>query len=166
MNDRLNEALYHLAERYAAEARTVLGNNLTSVVLFGSVARGQARPGSDIDLLIICRELPSGAFRRQEMLDPVRDRLQSALDRLADEGCYVDFTEVIRTEAEAQRMHPLYLDMTDEAVILYDRDEFFAQVLAQMQERLRAMGAQRKQLGRLRYWDLKPDFKPGEVIVL
>jgi hypothetical protein len=56
--------------------------------------------------------------------------------------------------------------MTEEAVILFDRDDFFAQVLARVRERLRELGAQRRQLGRMRYWDLKPDFKPGEVITL
>ena len=41
----LNQTLQHLTERYAAIAQEVLGDNLTSVVLFGSVAQGQARPG-------------------------------------------------------------------------------------------------------------------------
>ncbi len=162
----LNQTLRHLAERYAATAQEVLGENLTSVVLFGSVARGEARPDSDIDLLVICRELPGGAFRRQEVLEPVRKRFQIELDRLWEQGCYADFTGVIKTEMEAQKTHLLYLDMTEEAVILFDRGEFFARVLARLRERLRELGAQRKQLGRIRYWDLKPDFKPGEVIWL
>ncbi len=159
-------ALNHLAKQYAATARAVLGDNLTSVVLFGSVARDQAGPGSDIDLLVICRELPTGAFRRQEVLEPVRERLQAELDRLWGQGWYADFTEVIKTEMEAQRTHPLYLDMTEEAVILFDRGGFFAGVLERLRGRLRELGAERKQLGRLRYWDLKPDFKPGEAITL
>jgi len=155
-----------LAERYARMAQEVLGDNLTAVVLFGSVARGQARPASDIDLLVVCRELPSGAFRRQEVLEPVRMQLQAELDRLWAQGCYTGFAEVLKTEAEAQRTHLLYLDMTTEAAILFDRGGFFAGVLARTRERLRELGAQRRQLGRLRYWDLKPDFTPGEVITL
>jgi predicted nucleotidyltransferase len=162
----LNQTLQRLAEQYAAIAQEVLGDNLTSVVLFGSVARGQARPGSDVDLLVIGRELPAGAFRRREMLEPVRERLQDDLDRLWAQGVYADFVEVIKSEAEAQRTHPLYLDMTEEAVILFDRGGFFAGVLERLRRRLRELGAERKQLGRLRYWDLKPDFKPGEVITL
>lgn len=39
----LNQALRRLAEQYAATAQVVLGDNLTSVVLFGSVARGAGR---------------------------------------------------------------------------------------------------------------------------
>ncbi|MFB0535103.1 MAG: nucleotidyltransferase domain-containing protein [Anaerolineae bacterium] len=156
----LTQTLGHLAERYAATAQESLGENLTSV------ARGEARPDSDIDLLVVCRELPVGAFRRQEVLEPVRERLQVELDRLWEQGCYTDFTEVIKSETEAQKTHLLYLDMTEEAVILFDRGEFFAGVLFRLRGRLRELGAQRKQLGRIRYWDLKPDFEPGEVIWL
>jgi len=162
----LNQTLRRLAEQYATVAQAVLGDNLTSVVLFGSVARGEAGLGSDIDLLVVCRELPKGAFRRQEVLEPVREKLLADLERLWEQGCYTDFAELIKTEAEAQKTHLLYLDMTEEAVILFDRGGFFAAILARLRERLRELGAQRRQLGSLRYWDLKPDFKPGEVVTL
>jgi len=162
----LNQALWRLAERYAAVAQVILGDNLTSVVLFGSVARGQAGPESDIDLLVICRELPGGVFRRQEVLEPVREELRDELDRLWQQGCYTDFAEVIKTEVEARRTHLLYLDMTEEAKMLFDRGGFFAAILAGLRERLQELGARRKQLGQVRYWDLKPDFRPGEVVTL
>ena len=162
----LNQTLRHLAQRYATIAQEILGDNLISVVLFGSVARGQARATSDVDLLVICRELPAGAFRRRETLQPVRERLQAELDRLWGQGIHTDFVEIIKSEAEAQRTHPVYLDMTEEAVILFDRVGFFAGILERLREQLRKLGAKRRQLGRLRYWDLKPDFKPGEVITL
>ena len=155
-----------LADRYAGIAREILGENLTSVVLFGSVARGGAGPRSDVDLLVVCRNLPHGAFRRREALEPVRDRLQKDLDRLWSEGVYTDFVEVIKSEAEALRMRLLYLDMTEEAVLLFDREGFFEGVLTGVRGRLAMLGAVRRQLGNVRYWDLKPDFQPGEVIEL
>ena len=162
----LSRTLQHQAERYAQVAQEVLGDNLISVVLFGSVARGEAQANSDIDLLVICRELPTGVFRRREVLEPVRERLQEVLDRLWEQGIYADFTEVIKTMEEAEKTHLLYLDMTEEARILLDRDGFFARVLDRVRGRLRELGAQRKKLGHLRYWDLKPDFQPGEVVIL
>ena len=73
---------------------------------------------------------------------------------------------MINTETEAQRFHLLYLDLTAEAVLLYDRDGFFAEVLERLRARLSALGSRRRQLGRITYWDLKPDFKPGETIEL
>lgn len=56
--------------------------------------------------------------------------------------------------------------MTEDAILLYDREGFFAGMLQRLRSRLAELGAQRKQLGRLRYWDLKPDFQLGEVIEL
>ena len=162
----LNRALRGLAAEYAVAAAQILDENLVSVVLFGSVARGEAGPDSDIDLLVVCRSLPRGAFRRREVLEPVYDRLQPSLETLWERGSYVSFSELIRTAEEAQHTHPLYLDMTEEAQLLFDRDGFFATILARVRERLRELGARRQQLGRIRYWDLKPDFKPGEVITL
>lgn len=162
----LTKTLRGLADRYAGIAQEVVGDNLTSVVLFGSVARGEAGPRSDVDLLVICRDLPHGAFRRREALEPVRERLQEDLDRLWTEGITTDVIEVIKTEAEARRTHLLYLDMTEEAVLLFDREGFFEGVLAGLRQRLKELGSVRRRLGNVRYWDLKPDFKPGEVIEL
>lgn len=162
----LTRTLRGLADRYAEIAQEILGDNLTSVVLFGSVARGEAGPRSDVDLLVVCRDLPRGAFRRREALEPVRERLQEDLDRLWEQGLTTDVVEVIKTEAEARRTHLLYLDMTEEAVLLCDREGFFGDVLKGVRGRLAELGAVRRRLGNVRYWDLKPDFKPGEVIEL
>jgi hypothetical protein len=35
-----------------------------------------------------------------------------------------------------------------------------------LRKKLRQLGAQRKRMGKVWYWDLKPDYKPGEVIDL
>jgi hypothetical protein len=46
------------------------GDQLVSVVLFGSVARGQAREPSNIDLLLVARGLPrSLRDRRRPFLE-------------------------------------------------------------------------------------------------
>ena len=42
------------------------GDDLISVVLFGSVARGTAKKGSDIDLLIIVRGIPKRILDRED----------------------------------------------------------------------------------------------------
>jgi len=162
----LNEELKRLAERYAQLAKSHLGENLVSIALFGSVARGEATPYSDIDLLVVCRDLPRGMFKRHALLEPIKERLQSDLERLWKQGVYTDFTELVYTTEEASRFHWVYLDMLEDALILYDRDGFLQGVFERLRERLKELGAQRKRLGKLRYYDLKPDLKPGEVIEL
>jgi len=52
-----------------AKAHRLLGKQLVSVVLYGSRARGDARPDSDFDLLIIAASLPDEKQRRELALD-------------------------------------------------------------------------------------------------
>jgi len=162
----LNDCLLDIARAYASVAQEVLGPELTSVVLFGSVARREATEQSDIDLLVICRRLPRGTWRRRELLATVHERLAEQLGSLWEEGLQVELVDIVKTEEEAQRRRWLYLDMTEDVVLLYDRRDFFAGVLRGLRERLEALGSQRKRLGKVRYWDLKPDFMPGEVFEL
>jgi len=155
-----------LAREYARTAAELLEDNLVSVVLFGSVARDEAHERSDIDLLVIFKELPKGAFRRRALLEPVRNKLTPKLEELWQQGIYTDFVEIIHTEKEAREPCWYYLDMTEDAVILFDREGFFSNVLEGLRRRLRSLGAERKSVSGVRYWDLKPDFRPGETIEL
>lgn len=151
---------------YARALREQLGESLEAVVLFGSVARGEATERSDIDLLIVVSGLPRGRFARQEILEPVDVRLEPRLRALRRRGIITDVSPVIKTPAEAQTLTPLYLDFVEDAEILYERDGFFSNVLARLRRSLERLGARRLRRGRIRYWDLKPDSVPGEVFEL
>jgi hypothetical protein len=56
--------------------------------------------------------------------------------------------------------------MVDDAIILYDKDGFFAGVLERLRRRMQELGSKKIYIGDKWYWDLKPDSKPGEVIEL
>lgn len=137
----LNSLLLALAHRYAAAAQESLGDNLVSIALYGSVARGQATPSSDIDLFVVLQEAPAGMLNRRRLLQPVRDSLTQELEELWVQGIYTDFIEVIRSRTEAQQFHPLYLDISQEAILLYDRDQFLHTLLEKVRERLQRAGA-------------------------
>jgi len=55
----------------AADLRELYGDRLERVLLFGSQARGDAEPGSDIDLLVVLRDMASSWEERRRM-DGVR----------------------------------------------------------------------------------------------
>ncbi len=162
----LNLTLQRLARRYAEVTQATLDDNLTSVALFGSVARGQANPRSDIDLLVVLKEAPRGALRRRALLEPVRQQLTADLEPLWERGIYTDFVEIIRSEAEACLFHPIYLDMTVAVELLYDRDGFLRDLLQNVRRRLEELGAERRSLGSIHCWDLKPNLAVGEAIEL
>jgi hypothetical protein len=161
-----SHVLLGLAERYAELLAQALDDRLVSVVLFGSVARGDAGPGSDIDLLIVARDLPRGQFARKRLLASADAAFEPALEEAAREGIEGRPARIVRTPEEARRIIPLYLDFTDDARLLIDRDGFFAAVLERLRASLRRLGARRVRYGRRWYWDLKPDLRPGEVFEL
>ena len=160
----LNAGLHDLAKRYAAEAEKSLGDRIVSIALYGSVARKEAAPGSDIDLFVVLKVAPPGMLARRRLLEPVRESLTPELEKLWRQKIYADFVEVIRTQAEARRFHPLYLDMSQEAILLYDRDNFLENLLAKVREFLKRGGAERKTIGRFWYWDLLRSSIPEEVV--
>ena len=162
----INQALQAVAARYVELLRGALGENLISAVLFGSVARGEAGPDSDIDLLIVGEEFPLGRFARLRLLEEVDAKFEPELARLRSQGLHPRLARLLKTRAEATRLVPLYLDLTEDARLLHDRDGFFQSVLTRLGASLKRLGAERKVRGQTRYWVLKPDFKPGEVIEL
>lgn len=46
------------AEFVVQRLRTAVGDAVARVILYGSVARGEQGPGSDVDLLVVARDFP------------------------------------------------------------------------------------------------------------
>ncbi len=153
-----------MADLYANLLEKHLGVRLVSVVLYGSVARGDATRTSDIDLLIVAEDLPKGHFARKRLLEAADRAFEPALLRAEEKGIETHLARIVRTPEEAARTIPLYLDMTEDAILLFDRDGFFARVLDRVRAALRRLGSRRVRMGKTWYWDLKPDFRPGDVI--
>ena len=146
-------------DEYVRHLRTRFGPALVTVVLFGSRARGEARPESDLDVLVIAEGLPQGRFDRyvpfQRAARDVSESFSAALSL------------ILQTPAEAGRVKPYYLGMLSGHVLLFDREGFFAGVLERLQRRLAELGARRYvDEDGYEYWDLKPDWTPGDVITL
>jgi predicted nucleotidyltransferase len=160
------QVLRRAAEAYAEYLVATLGDQLLAVVLFGSVARGDAVAGSDVDLLIVARDLPAGQFARKRLLAAADAAFEPDVVAAESRGVEVRLARIVRTPEEAARIVPLYLDMTEDAVLLVDRGGFFAGVLDRLRASLRRSGAKRVRLGATWYWDLKPDFVVGDVVEL
>jgi len=142
------------------------GNRLISLAVFGSVGRGAMRPDSDIDLLIVADPLPSGRLARVQDFAPVRKALEPKLMAARADGVQTRWAPLFKTPAETA-LHPsIILDMTEDARILYDRAGFLNCQLDGLRARLKELGARRVWQGEFWWWDLKPDYKPGEVFAL
>lgn len=142
------------------------GDRLVSLAVFGSVGRGTPHPDSDIDMLVVAEGLPRGRINRVVEFRPVEIDFRARQTKMSGRGGSMELSPVIKTPEETSIGSPLFLDMTEDARILFDRNDFLKIRLDQLIERLKTLGSKRIWKGSAWYWDLKPDFRPGEVFEL
>jgi hypothetical protein len=110
-----------------------LSEKLWGLVLFGSVARGEARESSDLDLLLVADNLPEKFTARMRYLRCLLpDELRGSVSFIA------------RTRAEFEAGFPsYYLDIGLDGIILYDRANYMQQKLARIRELMKTAGLKR-----------------------
>ncbi len=141
------------------------GADLISLVLFGSVARGAAKPESDIDLLIILKDAPVSYYRRLEPIIDIELKLREEAFETTDAAPM--FSSIVLSKEEAMENRNIFLDMIDGSIILYDKNNFFKNRLKELKKRLLQLGSEKIVLkDKTWYWNLKPDGAMGEVIEL
>jgi hypothetical protein len=155
-----------LVDRVVGECRSALGNELVAAALFGSVARGEARPDSDLDLYVVTRTRIS--LLSDPRWDEVRRVRESTEHRALVAAGYRAQLALLPHSVEELRAHPwILLDITDHGMILHDPEGILGRELDAVRRRLRELGSKRiKRPDGTWYWDLKPDWRPGEVIEL
>lgn len=157
-----------LLKAFVDSVHQALGDQVISIALYGSVARGKARPESDVDLLLVLRQPPAAYWKRLQLLVPLLRRLRQepCWKKLEEEGLAPFLSLVVLSLEEAKENRYLYLDMIEEAVILVDREGFFRNKLEGLRRRLEELGAKKIRRNGDWYWDLKPDLKLGDVVIL
>ncbi len=162
----LSEHVDQLLSDATSAVHSHYGDRLVSLVVFGSMGRGTPRPDSDLDVLIVAEGLPNGRVARAADFAAVERALAPRLAAARRGGFTTECSPVFKTPTEALAGSPLFLDMIDDAKVLYDRERFFAGVLERLRERLARAGARRIWRGNAWLWDLKPDYQAGDVFEL
>ncbi|GBC71984.1 hypothetical protein HRbin02_01773 [Candidatus Calditenuaceae archaeon HR02] len=132
--------------------------SLTSLVVYGSVARRSAGPLSDVDLLVVSDEFSGSlASRIDKLLEVERDAdIQSELSLLRMHGIHAKLAFYPLRREEVGRLPLLLLDLVYDAAVVLD-DGFMQGFIPRLRSRLELVGAKRYMLPRgLWYWDLGP----------
>ena len=160
------EVYKNFIQRLLERLKDSLGEGvILSVSLFGSVARGQARPDSDIDLFCVHKGVDFNLTKRfvQVTFELEQDE---EYKRLVEKGLYPRPSCIFFTEQELWDKPHILLDMLYDGIILCDTGILQSR-LEILRKRLEELGAKKTTLADgTWYWDLKPDWKPGEVITL
>src|SRR3989442_7999962 len=111
--------------------RSSLG--LLGVWLFGSVARGEARPTSDVDLLVVARNLKGN---RSRMADAIGREVEVRSERnfFFRNGFVTDGSFYPMIEEEVGRFYPIMLDLLDHGKVIYEREEMMTEAARSMKQ--------------------------------
>ena len=154
-----------LLSRYIHILKEIFGDDLKAVAVFGSLARGTAKfPGSDIDLLIVVEGMKKLSFgERLKATMKAEDKLSKTVEyaKFKDVfGWTPGIQEVILTPEELKAHPPILLDLTTDALILYDKG-VLSEELDRLRKRLRELGAKKNQAQGFMVRDIKAGCEAG-----
>lgn len=163
MIDKKQRRVQSFFGKLLIEAKKVYGKRLVTLAVYGSWARGQNKPESDIDVLVVADGLSRRRLNRVEEFNAIEEALEGGLKNLHQQGIYTFFSPIFKTPEEVRKGSLLFLDMLYELIIFYDKKKFFSDYLKDFKRRLDKLGSRRVKKGERWYWILKPDYKQGET---
>lgn len=108
------QTIQRLIEQYVAEIKKIYGSHLRQIILYGSYARGDFRPDSDIDIMILLdmSDLELKAYSQKLSYMTYDFNLDNNLD----------IKPIVKSEAHFRKWiinYPFYANIYKEGVILY-----------------------------------------------
>ncbi len=116
-----------------------LNNDLLSVVLFGSIVKGNFTSTSDIDVLVICEAPPKDWRERDKMVLELTEYTEMKYTTP------IHMTLVSKDEIlySIESVSPLMLEIYSANEIIYDKDSFFKQLLKHFEKNMHRLKAQK-----------------------
>ncbi len=114
-------------------------NGLSAVVLFGSIVKGNFTSTSDIDVLVVCEAPPKDWRERDKMV------LELTEDIEIKYATPIHMTLVSKDEIShaIESAYPLMLEIYDANEIIYDKNNFFEQLMIDFEKNLRRWHAKK-----------------------
>lgn len=106
------------------------GDNLTSVIVYGISRKRISHVQSDVDLLIICKNLPHSKWERYDLIMKTIAKLEPKVEELYNQiGIHVYISPILKTQKEADQINKAYFDLVKEGEILLDNHDFFKKII-------------------------------------
>jgi len=105
----VNEFAKKVIERFGAK--------VISIVLFGSVARGTSKKTSDVDILIVMRDLPERTIERHSLLVDMEVEFIKKY--------HISISPVCLSPEDFKNINPLFYGILVGYKVIYDPDNFW-----------------------------------------
>ena len=150
--------------RLLTELKDRFRGRLLGVVVFGSVARRQARSGSDLDVLVVIEE--SSLENDLEVVNAcARTEASVEYEDFRKRHSAIPIVPTVTAPGKLRANPLILLDMLDEGVVLHDPAGVVSDLFGRLRVRLGTLGAKKVRLEHGRWmWFLKPDWRPSEVV--
>jgi len=168
--DRIPHRMYSsLLRRYCEILREKFGERLVGILLFGSIARGDWKKDSDIDLLLVIRGWKDKkVWERLRELSIAKEILRESREfhETLSNGYFPSIQHYALDPEEVQKFHSIYPDIAADGIILYDKEGFMDRLISSIREKLKRNGALRISTPDGRYYWILKDVRAGEVFEL
>ncbi len=114
-------AFFEFLLHFVSTCRKVLEDNVIGVVLVGAHVKRFVRSQQDVDLIVICDELPQSTWKRYDLVMKILETVEPEREKLAQAaGIPLYLSPVLKTKKEMEDLQPRYVVLIREGKILYD----------------------------------------------
>ena len=149
---RIPPRYFHLVAEAVLELSSL--ENVVGAAIYGSVARGDYRSTSDVDTLVVSKELPRSLAKRIDRFLEVEKKLEGELSFLASRGIHTHLSWTPLTLDELAEVPPVVLDIAEEGIVVFERNGVLTELLASVRDKLAEIGAKKLRIGKTWCWDL------------
>jgi predicted nucleotidyltransferase len=103
--------------------KITLNRHILGIILFGSVAKRAFTRFSDIDIAVIT---DSDFLDCLDYLNKEIKGIEDYQDRLIKKGLSLYINPLIITKKDIQKLNPIYFDIVDDGIVLYQRENTVA----------------------------------------
>lgn len=115
MEQKQNTKLMALLRDYVDKVKSIYAEKLDKVILYGSYARGDFTPDSDIDIMILVN---GGSAEARAGIDALASM---TYDFDMEHDVYVEFSARSRRHFDYwHKAHPFYQNINREGIVLYE----------------------------------------------
>ncbi|MCX9083755.1 MAG: nucleotidyltransferase domain-containing protein [Candidatus Methanoperedens sp.] len=115
---------FNYTSTIAHELKKIFPDDLVSVVVFGSAARGEARMNDNIDVLIVVEKFEK--VGREKVIDSIEDNLKMSEEYfdLVENDLSTNINPLCLTQSEIEKNPSLIKDVIPDGFMIYDTDDF------------------------------------------